>query len=267
MPLLFSVVLSFMNWELQSQSREFVFFKNFVNVLHDTRYWASLRTTILIMVIAVSLELIIGLGMALTLIDPIPGKKIITSLLILPVVLAPVIVGYAWRILWDGQYSPINYLIGQISGRPFQLAWLANTKSVFPAVIITEVWQWTPFIFMMMLAGLSSINPEIHEAAKVDGASSWSILLLITLPLLRPLIILALLFRSLDIFKLFDIIFALTGGGPGTMTETTSLYVYTTGFKSFRLSYTAAMSLLLMVIMSVAIMLLLRQLAKRGVTL
>jgi multiple sugar transport system permease protein len=171
-------------------------------------------------------------------------------------------VGYVWRMLWDTQYGPINQVLGWILQRPVELVWLANPNTVYPAIIITEIWQWTPFMFLVLLAGLTAINPELHEAATIDGASGWQIFRYITLPLIYPVMVLAVLFRALDIFKLFDIVFALTGGGPGYQTETASMYVYILGWKNFRLGYTAAMSYILLIIVSIAITVLWRRLGE-----
>ena len=252
-PLLYSVGISFLNWDLQRPGRQFIFLKNYSTALSDDRLWDALGHTLTIMIIAVILELIIGLGLAQTLIGHLPGKRFVLPLLLLPVVMAPLMVGYTWRMLWDTQYGPINQVLGWILQRPVELVWLINPRTVYPAIITTEIWQWTPFMFLVLLAGLTAINPELHEAATIDGASGWETFRYITLPMIYPVIVIAVLFRALDIFKLFDIVFALTGGGPGSQTETASLYVYILGWKNFRLGYTAAMSVILLLIVSIAI--------------
>jgi multiple sugar transport system permease protein len=208
------------------------------------------------------LELLLGLGLAQTLIGHLPGKQFIMPLFILPVVIAPLVIGYTWRMLWDTQYGPINQVLGWILQRPVELVWLANPTTVYPAILISEIWQWTPFMFLILLAGLTAINPELHEAAAIDGASNWQIFRHITLPLIQPIMVLAILFRALDVFKLFDIVFALTRGGPGSQTETISMYIYTLGFKNFRLGYTAAVSYLLVIIVSVVITILWQRLGE-----
>ncbi len=261
-PLLYSLGISFLNMDLQRQAGQFVGLKNYLAALGDMRMWEALGHTLVFIVVSVSLELGLGLILAQALIGRLPGKRVIMPLLILPVVMAPLIVGYTWRMLWDTQYGPINQVLGWLLGRPVELVWLSNIRTVYPAIIITEVWQWTPFMFLVLLAGLTAINPELHEAASIDGASSWQIFRQITLPIIRPVMILAILFRALDVFKLFDIVFALTGGGPGALTETASLYIYSLGFKNFRLSYTAAASFVLLLIVSFAITLLWQRLGE-----
>ncbi|MBI1879306.1 MAG: sugar ABC transporter permease, partial [Chloroflexi bacterium] len=198
-PLLYSLGISFLDWDLQRPGRQFIFLKNYMSALSDERLWGALGHTLTILLIAIILELIIGLGLAQTLIGHLPGKRFVLPLLILPVVMAPLMVGYAWRMLWDTQYGPINQVLGWILQRPVELVWLANPSTVYPAIITTEVWQWTPFMFLVLLAGLTAINPELHEAATIDGASGWQVFRYITLPLIYPVMVLAVLFRALDI--------------------------------------------------------------------
>ena len=262
-PLLYSLGISFLNWDLQRPGRQFIWFKNYATALADDRLWEALGHTLIIVVIAVTLELVIGLALAYILSDKLPGKRFIIPLFILPVVMAPIIVGYTWRMLWDTQFGPINQILGWFVGQPVNLVWLANPNSVYPAILITEIWQWTPFMFLILLAGLTAINPEIREAASIDGASAWQTIRHITLPLLQPVIVLAVIFRTLDVFKIFDIIFALTGGGPGSQTETASLYVYILGFKNFRLSYAAAVSFILLIVVAVLIAIFWQRLGQR----
>jgi multiple sugar transport system permease protein len=263
-PLIYSLGISFLNWDLQRPGRQFIWLKNYASALADNRLWAALGHSLTIVIIAVAAELLLGLILAYILSEQLPGKRFIIPLFILPVVMAPIIVGYTWRMLWDTQFGPINQVLAWLAGQPVNLVWLANPRTVYPAILITEIWQWTPFMFLILLAGLSAINPEIQEAAAIDGATTWQIILHITLPLLRPVIVLAVIFRALDVFKLFDIIFALTGGGPGSLTETASLYVYILGFKNFRLGYASAVSYILLVIVAVLITILWQRLGERG---
>jgi multiple sugar transport system permease protein len=260
-PLVYSVFVSFQNLDARTPVGSFVGLRNYVDVLRDSRFLNALGNTTFLMVISVAIELMLGFVLAQALVDHLPGKRYIVPLLIVPVVIAPLIVGYTWRMLWDTQYGPINQVLSWITGRPVEIVWLANPATVWPAIFITEIWQWTPFMFLVLLAGLTSINPEYREAAEIDGASRWQALRFVTLPLLWPVMAVAVLFRALDAFKTFDIVFALTNGGPGTMTETVSLYAYTLGFRNFRISYTAAMSFVLLVIVSVAITLLWRRMS------
>jgi multiple sugar transport system permease protein len=262
-PLLYSVGISFLQWDLQRPERRFIWLKNYSTALSDNRLWEALGHTAIIIVAAVTLELLLGLLLAYTLTGPLPGRQLFITLFILPVVMAPLIVGYTWRMLWDTQYGPINQVLGWFTGQSVEIVWLANPRTVYPAILVTELWQWTPFMFLVLLAGLVAVDPQLREAAALDGASAWQTFAHVTLPLVQPIIVIAVLFRALDVFKLFDIIFSLTGGGPGSQTETVSFYIYQLGFKNFRLGYTAAVSLLVLVLVSVLITLLWRRLGER----
>jgi multiple sugar transport system permease protein len=258
-PVLYLLWISLLDWDLQRAGRAFVGLANYAGALQDRRMWEALAHTLLIMVVAVTAELVLGLVLAEVLAGALPGKRVVIPLLILPVIMSPIVAGYGWRMLWDTQYGPINQLLGWLLGRPVTLVWLINSKTVYFSLIVTEVWQWTPFMFLALLAGLVAISPEIHEAAAIDGAGRWQRFWQITLPLIRPLMLVALLIRALDVFKIFDTVFSLTFGGPGTFTETITLYVYLLGFRNFRLGYTAAMAVLVLALVSLATTALLRR--------
>jgi multiple sugar transport system permease protein len=258
-PVLYLLWISLLDWDLQRAGRAFVGLANYAGALQDRRMWEALAHTLLIVAVAVTAELVLGLVLAEALAGALPGKRVVIPLLILPVIMSPIVAGYGWRMLWDTQYGPINQLLGWLLGRPVTLVWLINSKTVYFSLIVTEVWQWTPFMFLALLAGLVAISPEIHEAAAIDGAGRWQSFWQITLPLIRPLMLVALLIRALDVFKIFDTVFSLTFGGPGTFTETITLYVYLLGFRNFRLGYTAAMAVLVLALVSLATTALLRR--------
>jgi len=258
-PVLYLLWISLLDWDLQRAGRAFVGLANYAGALQDRRMWEALAHTLVIMAVAVTAELVLGLGLAEVLAGSLPGKRVVIPLLVLPVIMSPIVAGYGWRMLWDTQYGPINQLLGWLLGRPVTLVWLINSKTVYFSLIVTEVWQWTPFMFLALLAGLVAISPEIHEAAAIDGAGRWQRFWQITLPLIRPLMLVALLIRALDVFKIFDTVFSLTFGGPGTFTETITLYVYLLGFRNFRLGYTAAMAVLVLALVSLATTVLLRR--------
>lgn len=261
-PLLYSLGISFTKWDLQDPVQEFIGLDNYLNVLLDARMWNALKNTVLFMVVGVSVELLLGLGLAQILVGHLPGKRVILPLLILPAVAAPIVVGFTWRILYDTTYGPIDHLLTLLAHQPVNIVWLVDLRTVYVAILATEIWQWTPFMFLVLLAALTAINPEQQEAARVDGASNWQVFTRITLPTIRPVIIVAILFRALDLFKLFDIILPLTGGGPGTTTETASMYMYILGFKNFRLGYTAAASYIMLILFSILLTFLLRRIGE-----
>jgi multiple sugar transport system permease protein len=188
------------------------------------------------------------------------SHRALVAMMLLPVMVMPVVVGYTWRLLWDAQYGPINQIIGWIIGRPFQFTWLGRTDTAFFAILVSEIWQWTPFMFLIFYAGLSSLDVELFDAAKIDGASTWGQIRHLSIPLMKPLIVVAVLIRTLDAIKAFDLIYTLTGGAPGTSTETLAFYIYKVGFQFFRLGYAAAMAFVLLITLSIVMTFLMRYL-------
>jgi multiple sugar transport system permease protein len=227
---------------------EFVGLKNYYEILvHDKRFWRSLYNTFTIAIPALALETILGLGIALLLNREIRGKRLITVLLILPVVIPPLTSGLIWRMLYHEKYGPINGLLSYF-GITRQITWLSTPGLTKFAVILTDVWQWTPFMMMMILAGLQAVPVECIEAAEVDGASPVQRFFYITLPMLKYTLMVAALLRIMDLIKLFDVVFVLTMGGPGGTTETISMYTYLVSFRAFRMGFGSALSYLVLII-------------------
>jgi multiple sugar transport system permease protein len=250
-PLLYSLTLSFRRWNLQDKTHPFVGLDNYSEALRDDRVWAALKNTLMLSVGGVAIELVLGLGLALVLIDELRGKRFIIPLLMLPVMMVPVVVALGWRLLWDANYGPVNYFLGLVTGRDVAIAWLSQTKPALIAILVTDVWQWTPFMFLILLAGLATVDPDLYDAASLDGAGWWRTLLDITLPAIAPVIAVAILFRWMDAFKLFDLVYMFTQGAPGTSTETVSWYVYQLGLKFFRMGYAAALSYLIVIFLAI----------------
>lgn len=250
-PLVYSLWLAFHRWDLQSPGTPLIWFDNFSAALRDDRMWSALRNTGLIVVIGITAEFFLGLALALMLVDSAKLKRFVLPIFILPVMMVPVVVGLAWRMLWDNQYGAINYLVREIFGQETNIIWLGQTNTALVAMIVTQVWQWTPFMFIILLAGLSAVNPELYEAAVLDGATWWRTLIDITLPAIRHIVAVAILFRALDAFKIFDLVYMFTQGGPGTSTETASWYIYRLGFQFFRMGYASAISYLVLIMLTV----------------
>jgi multiple sugar transport system permease protein len=251
-PLLYSLVLSFQRRDLQHPNEDqFVGLGNYAAALVDPRVLSAMTNTLLLVVVGIAIQFVLGLGLALVVVDELRGKRFIIPLLMLPVMMVPVVVALGWRLLWDSQYGPINQILSIFLRRDVDILWLTQKWPALFAVLVTDVWQWTPFMFLILLAGLSSLNPELYEAAALDGAGWWEELREITLPGLAPVIAVAILFRALDAFKIFDQIFMLTQGQPGTATETISWYIYQVGYKFFNLGYAAAVSYLLLMFLTV----------------
>ncbi len=257
-PTIYSFGLSFTKWEIALPDRPFIGFGNYAALFKDARFLHSILITAIVVLVGVGIEMVLGFGLGQILSVKMKWKRIFVAALLLPVMVMPVVVGYTWRLLWDAMYGPINQIIGWIIGRPFTYTWLAKTWTAIFAILVTEIWQWTPFMFLVFLSGIVSLDPEIFEAADIDGASGWNKLRYLTVPLLRPIIIVALLIRGLDALKFFDVIFALTGGSPGNSTETISFYIYKTGYQFFRLGYGAAASFILLVALIIILTYLLR---------
>ncbi len=244
-PLLYELRLAFSSWELTIRTDlEFVGFQNFIDiVLNDKRFWSSMRVTAILMVGGVAIQLALGTGLAMLLNRLQAWRTPFVSLLLIPVMIAPVVAGFQFRMIYHDQFGPLNYMFELLTfGKWRGFAWVADPNVALTAVMITDIWQWTPFLMLIVLAGLQSISPEYYEAARVDGATPWSTFRHITVPLLLPFVIIGILIRAMDCFKLFDIIYLVTGGGPGNVTETVSFYTYLQGFKFFSLGYTAALA-------------------------
>jgi multiple sugar transport system permease protein len=178
---------------------------------------------------------------------------------VLPVVVSPIVAGATWSLMFDNRFGPINQVLGWFAGQDVTLLWTISPNLVYPAILAAEVWQWTPFMFLLLLAALSAVDKSQLEAAQIDGAGYWRTFLRIVLPAIWPVMAVAILIRGLDLFRLFDIVWVLTRGGPGTKTETLSIFTYVKGFQQFETSYTAAVALLIIVGLSIVVTLALRR--------
>ena len=249
-PLIYSLALSFQRRDLQHPNEDkFVGFANYVAGLTDGRVLNSLQNTFFFVFVGIALEFVLGLGLALLMVNELRAKRFIIPILMLPVMMVPVIVALTWRMLWDNQYGAINEMIGRIVGHEVTIIWLNFKNTAMFAMLVTQVWQWTPFMFLVLLAGLTGLNPELYEAAALDGASWWQAFRSITLPGLAPVIAVALIFRGLNAFKIFDLYFMMQK--PQISTETISYYIYFLGRESFQMGYAAAVSFLLLILLTV----------------
>jgi len=252
-PLIYSLVISFQRRDLmRANTNEWVGFANYSKALRDDRVWNALQNTIGLTVFGIAIEFVLGLGLALILVDELRGKRFIIPILMLPVMMVPVIVALIWRMLWDNQYGAINQILSWIAGHDVNIVWLLTDKNrSLVAILVTQIWQWMPFMFLIMLAGLAGISPDLYEAAALDGASWWHTFRDITLPGLANVIAVAILFRAMDAFKIFDLIFMMTKGQPGTSTETVSWYIYDRGRQALEMGYAAALSFLFLIFVTI----------------
>jgi len=249
-PLIYAFVVSFQQITMTDYDTSFAGLVNYQALFSDQRLWESILHTIVITVIALPVELILGLALAYLFLEKMYGKQIFISLIVLPTVISPIVSGATWRLLFDQRYGPINQVLSWIAGREVVMLWTIEPILVYPAILICEIWQWTPFMFLILLAALSSVDKSLTEAAELDGAGFWRIFLKIELPAIWPVMAIAILIRGVDLFRIFDMVWALTGGGPGTYTETISIYTYVQGFRQFETSYTAAIAFLIVALMS-----------------
>ena len=164
---------------------------NYARLFHDVRLWQSLLHTLIITTVALPLELVFGLLMAQLFLERLPGRQIFVSLLVLPTVISPIVAGATWRLLFDNRYGPVNQILGWFAGEPVTALWTVNPSLVYPAIILCEIWQWTPFMFLILYAGLRTLPREPFEAARVDGASDWRIFWDHTFPMLLPILAVA----------------------------------------------------------------------------
>jgi multiple sugar transport system permease protein len=253
-PLVYLIVVSFQNITMSDTDTSFQGLLNYRLILSDTRLWQSLLHTLIFIAVALPIELVLGLAMAQLFIERIPGRAVFIALLVLPVLVSPIVAGATWSLMFDNRFGPINQILGWFAGEPVALLWTIKPHLVYPAILIAEVWQWTPFMFLLLLAALSAVDKSQLEAAAIDGAGWWRTFRRIVLPAIWPVMAVAILIRALDLFRLFDIVWALTKGGPGTMTETVSMFAYVKGHQQFETSYVAAVSLMIIVLLSAVVL-------------
>lgn len=261
-PLLFSAWVAFINYDFLIPGHAFVGLGNFDAVVSDPVARWSLVVTAMLSAANVTIEFVLGLALALAMVKNFRGRGLVMSLIIIPLFISPVIVGQAWALLLQRPFGPTDYLLSQIFGHDVTINWLSQGPWVFFSLILADVWQWTPFMFVILLAGLTSIPPNLYEAAELDGVSAWQAFWAITVPYLKPMILLAITFRLLDTIKLFDTIYIMTAGGPGTKTYSASYYLYTVGFTQFHLSEATAGSWIFLIITAAVVGLLVRHLLR-----
>ncbi len=246
-PLAYAFYLSFQNFDLSvGPDYEFVGAKNYMEALfRDQRFLGSVWNTAVIIAPSLALELLLGLGLALLLGRVIRGRPVITAFLAIPAMVSPVMGAMAWRMMYGVKYGAINNLGRQLGLLDVYFDWFGSPVISVIAVVLVEIWLNTPFMMLVLLAGLQSIPQEIYDSAKVDGASTWQTFWSVTLPLLKFTMAVGVMIRLIDLTKLFGLIFLLTFGGPGGATETVAFNTYLVGFKDFRMSYASALSYLI----------------------
>ncbi|WP_276353775.1 carbohydrate ABC transporter permease [Cohnella caldifontis] len=245
-PFVFLLKISFQEYSPISPQNPFVGFDNYRTLFQDHNFWNALKVTAVFVVCTVALEFLIGLGLALVL-NRLPlGQRIFQSVVLLPIAMAPTVVGLMFRFMMNEQYGVLNYFM-ELAGFSRQ-AWLSDLHLALPALILTDIWQWTPFMMIILLAGLKGIPDEPYESAAIDGASPWQMFRYVTIPQLSRIISIALLLRTIDAFRIYDTIYMMTKGGPINVTSTLSWIVYDKGFKFLEFGYGAAICVVMLVI-------------------
>ena len=219
---------------------------NFARLARDQFFLVALAQTLVYTAGALVVEFTLGLLLALLLNREFRGHRTLRSILLIPMLLPPVVVAVIWRLILNPEFGVLNGTLRSWGVNTAGLTWFGSESTAMLSVILVDIWQWTPFMFLLLLAGLQGLPVEPFEAARVDGASPLEIFRRLTLPMLRPVIAIAVLLRAMDLLRVFDQIFILTQGGPGFATETVTLYIYRTAFRYWNFGYAAAMSFVLL---------------------
>lgn len=265
-PFAIVIYLAFVNWQpiLGGWTEApFAGVSNFVRLFSDPRFYEALARTVVIVILAVGLEFLFGLGLALLFSREFRGKRIFTSVILYPMMLPWVVVGFTFYLLFL-DHGPVNYALMRVFGPGAMISWFRSSTSAIAAIITGDVWQWTPFMFLIFYSGLGALPKEPREAAMTLGATPFQIFRYVTFPMLKPVILVAVVIRALECFKIFDLVYIMTGGGPGVSTETLSLYIYRVAFKYGQLSYAAAVAVVVLVTISLVTRFAVRPLLKEA---
>ena len=227
-------------------------FANYTDLAVDTRFWDALGRTALVMLVCVPVEFLLGFALALLFMDDFRGKRVFYSVLLMPMMVVPAVAGYMFFMLFQSG-GPVNDIISSLTGTRFTLAWLSSPEWALVAVMISDIWQWTPLMFLILLAGLAGVPEDQLKAATLLGASWPQRFRTIILPKMKTIIIIALASRVIENFKIFDTLYIMTGGGPGVATETISVYIYKVTQNDLIWGYVAAIALVILIVLSIVV--------------
>ena len=254
-PLLMELYISFSSWTpLDGKNWLFAYrywsgLDNYLEVISNLRFWQSIGRTLLIMGVCVPIELLLGLGIALLFVADFRGKRLFYSIILIPMMVVPSVAGYMFFMLFQSG-GPINAILSALSGTSVSIAWLSQPNLALLAVMIADIWQWTPLMFLILLAGLLGVPEDQMRMATLLGAGPWARFRLIVLPRIRRILLIALVIRMIEIFKVFDTLFIMTAGGPGISTETISVYIYKITMQDLQWSYVATIALIILIVLS-----------------
>ncbi|OJF91382.1 carbohydrate ABC transporter permease [Pararhizobium antarcticum] len=250
-PLIYNIWLSFHEFLPRKRTLAFVGFSNWIQLWNDTRFWGALGVTFIYFIIALTCEIVLGMAIALLLDAELPGFGVLRAVLSMTLVIPPAIAGMMFLLMEDPQFGVITYFLNELGllakGTPI----LSTSSLALAGVMVAEIWQWTPFMVLIFLAGLRALPAEPYEAAMIDGASAVQMFRRLTLPMMSRVIAVAVLLRGIDLFRVFDYVFVMTSGGPGTATYTLSLYAWQQTFSNLKWGYGATLSLVSLAIIMV----------------
>jgi multiple sugar transport system permease protein len=251
-PVAFAVVLSVAHWQASGSLGQFVALANYGRMLQDPVFWKALRITAQIFLVGLAVETVLGIGVGYVLSRDVPGRRIMQSLVLIPAITASVAIGLVWLLIYDPTLGIADYLLGAVGLH--RVNWLGDPNVVVWSLILVDVWQWTPFVAMIVAAGIRSLPSEPFEAAAVDGASALKMGWHVGLPLLSPVVSVAILLRSVDLIRFFDTVYIMTQGGPVDSSTTLNVYGYRKGFVDLDMSYGASLQVaILLLVIAVAV--------------
>lgn len=244
-PWVFTLWMSAHRWTL-GQEQSFIGFENYIRLASDIRFWESLWHTLIYTVLSVVAPLILGTLAALVFDAQFPLRGFLRGVFVMPMMATPVAIALVWTMMFHPQLGVLNYLLSFIHIGP--LEWIYNQSTVIPSLVLVETWQWTPLVMLIVLGGLAAVPREPYESAEIDGANAWQKFRYLTMPMIAPFLMIAVIIRSIDAVKSFDIIYAMTQGGPGTASETINIYLYNTAFAYYDIGYGSAMAVVFFII-------------------
>lgn len=264
-PLLYSAYMSVHHFYLpRPQDFAFVGLTNYVDVIASAEFQRALGNTLIYAGVAVPVEFLFGLILALALANITQGRGLIRMLLMLPMMLAPIVMGLMWKFMYNDQFGVINYLIKALGITDRPPLWLADPNLALYSIVAVDVWATTPMLIILLLAGILSIPTEFYEAAQIDGADAWQRFRRVTLPLLTPVILVALLLRGMDAFRVFDVVYVMTKGGPAMRSDVLSYFAYRTAFTELSIGRAAAAAWIMTALLLVFALLLIRAMRREG---
>ncbi len=250
-PLLFTIRVSFSSWDVVKPGLDWIGGQNYSRLFSDVRFWESLGRLSLMSVGSVLLQYVLGFGLALLVRRDIKMRRFVRVLFLIPMMTTPVIMSVIWRTILHESLGPANDIITMLGFEP--LTWLSTSGMAMLSVILVETWQWTPFMFLLLLAGLLSLPEEPHMAAAIDGAGPVRTFFNVTFPLMAPISVGSIMIRLIEASKIMETVYVLTSGGPGTATETIGYYIYIRGMRDYQIGYAASLSFTYLVIMIISL--------------